>query len=154
MSSPAYTPFLQALGEKLLAGPPTLFHVKFPSSAPIPHSTPLSAPVTECINAFFDPSYDQAQYTSQFAQFGEKAATIADITATGLAGGWSVETLPNDEVLGEGVKGHVFNTFIGWPSVEKHVEFRGSDAFGEVIPLLREGPKGAKMWHVAFERFE
>ncbi|EDU49368.1 ABM domain containing protein [Pyrenophora tritici-repentis] len=152
MSSPAYTPFLETLGDKILGGSPTLIHISF-SSSPTPSSEPLSAPVTECINSFFEPTYDQSHYTTQFSQFGEKAAAIPGVKAIGLAGGWSVEKLPHEN-LGEGVEGNVFNVFIGWPSVEAHMEFRGTQHFGEVIPMLRDGPKTMKMWHVAFEKFE
>ncbi|KAE8824177.1 hypothetical protein PTNB85_08733 [Pyrenophora teres f. teres] len=150
---PAYTPFLQILGDKILGGSPTLIHMSFSSSSPTPPSESLSAPVTECVNSFFEPTYDQSQYTTQFSQFGEKAAAIPDIEALGLAGGWGLEKLPH-ESLGEGVEGSVFNIFIGWPTVEAHMEFRGTQHFGEVMPLLRDGPKAMKMWHVAFEKFE
>ncbi|RMZ70146.1 nuclear pore complex subunit [Pyrenophora seminiperda CCB06] len=151
MSNSAYKPFLQTLNEKILDGTPTLLHIKFPADSSA--STPLLAPITECINTFFSPDYDQSQYTSRFAQFGAKAAAVPNLQATGAAGGWVVETLPH-ESLSEGTEGTVFNVFIGWPSVKVHEEFRASDHFGEVVPLLREGPKGAKMWHVAFEKFE
>jgi len=138
----------------MLGGTPTLIHIKFPTgSSPTPPSTPLSAPITECVNTFFEPTYDQSQYTSQFVQFGEKAAAIPNLQAQGLAGGWSAEKLPHEN-LGEGIEGSVFNVFIGWPSVEAHGEFRATEHFGEVIPLLREGPKAMRMWHVAFEKFE
>jgi hypothetical protein len=131
--------------EPLLAGPPQIYHMYLPDSAPI--SGPASAPVTECVTLYFEPSVDTATYDDHFAKFreeGEKHATEAQ----GLSGGWGEEEHDHEE-LG---KAKAFGAFVGWPSVEAHMKFRETEAFPEVVKHLRAGPKGSKMVHVTFQK--
>jgi hypothetical protein len=89
MASPIYQPFLNKLGEQLLDGEPTLFHVQLPPSGA---DNPLHAPITECIAAFFAPEYSQEEYLQQIAQFKQEAAKVPGAELRGLEGGWSVES--------------------------------------------------------------
>lgn len=54
----------------------------------------------------------------------------------------------------EGDEKKFFGAFIGWPSVEKHMEFRKTEEFPKIVGLLREGVDKVKVHHVAFKRFE
>ncbi|CAN9132425.1 unnamed protein product [Alternaria alternata] len=150
--TPGYQPFLSNIMEKLVASGPEMFHVKFPAE----YSTsdnPFTMPVTECINAYFPPDYHQDQYSSQFSKFRAQAAEMPQSGAKGVFGGWSVEPHQHEN-LGEGVNGKLFAGFIGWPDVEAHMAFRKTEDFARIIPLLREGHKGMKVWHVAFQQYK
>ena len=151
MSSPGYQPFLETLKTHILAAAPTLFHVKLPIDPSSPN--PFSAPVTECINAYFDPSQSEEEYNASFATFHAKAEEIPNIEATGLVGGWS-DGKHQHEGLGEGVDGKLFAAFVGWPSVEAHMEFRKTEEFLNIRGYLRTGVKGINVWHVPFTQYK
>ena len=157
MTNPDYHPFLEALNEHILdtTKPPTLFHAKFPAADDnaASSSNPLTAPVTECINAFFPASQSEEEYTENFSTFCAKCTKIPNVEATGILGGWSVEPQQH-ESLGEGVEGKMFAAFIGWPTIEAHMAFRKTEEFGSVIGLLRGGTKGIKVWHVKFTQYK
>jgi hypothetical protein len=138
--------------DNLAAGDPTIFHIRFPP-AYSGSENPFNMPVTECINAFFTSDYPQDEYSSQFSNFRATAAEIPNVEAKGITGGWGVEPHQHEN-LGDGVDGKLFAAFIGWPSVEAHMEFRKTEDFGKVIPFLRGGPKGMKVWHVAFQQYK
>ncbi|KAI4664885.1 uncharacterized protein J4E79_003184 [Alternaria viburni] len=151
--TPGYQPFLATIMEKLASGDdPTIFHVNFPA-AHTRSDNPFTMPVTECVNAFFAPDYSQAEYTFQFSTFRTLATEIPNAETKGVIGGWSVEPHQH-ESLGVGVDGKLFAAFFGWPSVEAHMEFRKTEEFGKLIPYLRSGPKGLKVWHVAFQQYK
>ncbi|KAG9191776.1 hypothetical protein G6011_10510 [Alternaria panax] len=151
-NTPAYQPFLSRIMEKLVVSKPTIFHVKFPAE----HSgsdSPFTMPVTECLNGFFSPDYPQNEYTSQFSKFRAQAAEMPHSGAKGVTGGWSVETHQHKN-LGEGADGKLFAGFIGWSSLETHVEFRKTEDFMTITSLLRDGVKGMNIWHVAFQQYK
>jgi hypothetical protein len=108
-------------------------------------------PVTECISLYFDTSFDEATYNKSFSAFVSEAGKVSNSGAKGLVGGWGIET---HKVDGEDEEKKLFGAFIGWPSVESHVEFRKTEEFPKVVANLREGVKKSKMYHVAFKRFE
>jgi hypothetical protein len=136
--------------EKITIGVPTVFHVKLPT-ADSGSDNPFTMPVTECINAYFPSDYPRDEYSANFSTFRSEATAIPNVEAKGLIGGWSVE-LHQHENLGEGVDGKLFAAFIGWPTVEAHMEFRKTEGFTKIIPLLRGGVKGMKVWHVALQQ--
>ncbi|KAH7341147.1 hypothetical protein BKA66DRAFT_434763 [Pyrenochaeta sp. MPI-SDFR-AT-0127] len=148
---PEYQPFLEKLGT-ILGGPPFLFHVKLPAGGAA-DANPFTAPVTECVSAYFDPSQSEEEYNTNFNNFRSEAAKIPNVEAIGLEGGWSVETHQHEN-LGEGVDGKLFAAFIGWPTVDSHMAFRKTEDFGKIIGHLRGGTKGIKMWHVAFTQYK
>lgn len=80
---------------------------------------------------------------------------MPDAGTLGLSGGWAVETQRVEgRGRGEAEEKKAFGVFIGWPSVERHMEFRKREEFGGVVGYLREGAEKVKMHHVAFRRFE
>lgn len=111
----------------------------------------FDAPVTECISLYFDTSYEETSYDKSFSTFVAEAGKIQGSEATGLTGGWSVET---HKVDGESDEMKYFGAFIGWPSVDSHMEFRKKEDFPKVASHLRDGTKTVKMHHVAFKKFE
>jgi hypothetical protein len=147
VASEPYGPFLDKLAP-LLDGSPHLFHIKLPASS---NGAGFDAPVTECINLYFDSSLDEASYDKSFSTFVAEAGKIQGSEATGLVGGWGVET---HRVDGEGDEKKYFGAFIGWPSVDSHMEFRKNEDFPQVVSHLREGTEKVKVHHVAFKRFE
>ncbi|KAF2122921.1 hypothetical protein BDV96DRAFT_510628 [Lophiotrema nucula] len=148
---PEFEPFIQNLS-KCIAAPLTIILVKLPSIEPGANN-PLLAPVTECINAFFPPEQSESEYASSFQRFRDEALEIPDMKATALIGGWSIETHQHEN-LGEGVDGKLFTAFVGWPSVEAHLNFRKTEAFPKITGHLRAGAKAVKVWHVAFKQYK
>ncbi|KAL1800735.1 hypothetical protein ACET3X_001077 [Alternaria dauci] len=152
VKSPEYQPFISKIGEELITEEPKIFHVKFTADRST-SDNPFTMPVTECLNGYFPPDYNQDEYTSQFSKFRAEAATVPQSGASGIAGAWSVEPHQH-ESLGEGVDGKLFAMFIGWPSKEAHMEFRETEDFKRVAPFLRTGLKAMKVWHVAFQQYK
>lgn len=150
VASDAYGPFLDRLAP-ILDGSPHLFHIKLPIPSQESGTPPFDAPVTECISLYFDPTLDEASYDKSFSTFVAEAGKVQGSGATGLVGGWGVET---HKVEGEGDEKKFFGAFIGWPSVDSHMEFRKKEEFPKVVGHLREGVEKVKMHHVAFKRFE
>ncbi|RMZ80855.1 hypothetical protein DV737_g2812, partial [Chaetothyriales sp. CBS 132003] len=113
-----------------------------------------STPATETLLAFFPSSYSQAdqdQFEADFKNFVSALETHAADVYTATASGWVVEELPipNSESLDE--KGKAFIAFIGWTSVQAHLDFRNAQAFKDNIHWLRGAKdlKGIKVVHVA-----
>ncbi|KAF1923591.1 uncharacterized protein M421DRAFT_425648 [Didymella exigua CBS 183.55] len=150
VASEPYGPFLDELAP-ILEGTPHLFHVKLPVPTQESETAPFDAPMTECISLYFDPSIDGASYDKSFASFVAEAGKVQGSEATGLIGGWGVEM---HKVDSDGDEKKFFGTFIGWPSVESHMEFRKKEDFSSVVAHLRKGVEKVKMHHVAFKRFE
>jgi hypothetical protein len=147
-----YKPFLEKLG-LLLASAPVIFHIALPSSTP--SSTVLSAPVTEFISLFFQKSFDHAIFDANFAKFRSIGLeTVKE--AQGVVGAWSLEEVKHDGIWKEenGEEGLMFLAFAGWPSVQVHMEFRETEAFKQMMPLLREGPLGMEVFHVELKKVE
>ncbi|KAJ4984094.1 hypothetical protein SVAN01_10450 [Stagonosporopsis vannaccii] len=149
MASDAYGPFLDRL-PPIQAGPPSLFHLTFPSS-PDSGTYPFDAPVTECLSMYFDPSHDSATFDKSYLTFVAGMGRVQGSEATGFIGGWSVET---HKVDGEGEEKKLFGAFIGWPTVEAHMELRKTEEFPKLVGYLRAGTSGIKMHHVAFRKYE
>jgi hypothetical protein len=140
----------------------------------VPNLEPLDRPVTECIN-FYLPSDPTPHFDQNWARFVEGAQELAN-EARGFTGGWVLEDQEPDKVgkLGEnwellksliglsgakegdesGQKSKLFKGFIGWPSVQAHMDFRQHDKFGDVVKWLRDGPKKIEMCHVEFKLFK
>ncbi|KAH6637507.1 hypothetical protein C7974DRAFT_410984 [Boeremia exigua] len=147
-SAPSYTPFLESL-DPLLSAPPHIFHLSLP---PSPHagSSPFDAPVTECVSLYFDPATPPSAYDASFAAFVAEGAKVTGVVPTGMIGGWGVEAQKADD---EGEEMRFFGVFIGWESVQAHMDFRASKEFPGVAKYLREGVGKAKMHHVALKRY-
>ena len=88
---------------------------------------------------------------ARFQQFVEKGLnTCADVK--GVSYGWGVENdFPvrgNDK---EGQTGLLFIAFIGWPSIDAHMEFRETEAYKENVDLITEMEElvSLKMFHIS-----
>ncbi|KAF2623366.1 hypothetical protein BU25DRAFT_400769 [Macroventuria anomochaeta] len=150
IASDAYGPFLDRLAT-ILDGSPHFFHIKLPVPSQESGTPSFDAPVTECVSLYFDPSLDEATYNKSFSTFVAEAGKVQGSGATGLVGGWGVETHKVDR--GEDEK-KFFGAFVGWPSVESHMELWKKEEFRKVVENLKEGVEKIKMHHVAFKRFE
>ena len=151
IASPAYGPFLDRLAP-LLATSPHIFHIRLPTPSQESGTPPFNAPVTECISLYFAPSASESAYNANFSAFVAEAGKVPGAGATGLVGGWGVETHRVDD--GEGEEKKLFGAFVGWPSLESHMEFREKEEFARVVGHLREGVEKVKVHHVAFTEFE
>ena len=107
--------------------------------------------MTECISLYFEPSIEESTYDKSFANFVAAAGKVQGSEAKGLVGGWGVE---EHRFEGDGNKMKVFGGFIGWPSVESHMEFRKKEDFPKAVSHLREGTEKVKVHHVAFKQFK
>lgn len=144
MNSEAYGPFLKQF-LSIAAGAPTIVHTDF-----TPHSaleTALAAPVTEVVKCYLDNESATAAYdVSKASAFLDQGKDVE-----GYKGGAVGTTY--EEMEKDGVKGKGAVLAIGWESVQKHMEFRETEAFKEKIGLLRQGAKGIEMGHVQFMEF-
>lgn len=144
MKSSDYEPMLEHL-KTLLSGAPSLYHIEFSSAGGFTAAT--SAPVTEVATFYLDSK--SSSFETNARKF-EKV--ITEGSAEGLLGassGWSVEDIEHEK-LGAGNKGKAWVLVVGWQSKEAHIAFRETALFKENIGLLRDGPKGVEMHHVAF----
>lgn len=130
--------------EGILAGPPEFIHVDFEPFIDL-HST-FSGPVTELCRLYFPLDTDKDKVTNNFKTFRNAAAGAADGWGNSVAG-WAVEKVENEKVGGKAL---VFGIAISWPSVEKHMAFRASEAYEAIASMLVEGVdlKDLDMVHV------
>ncbi|KFY24308.1 hypothetical protein V493_05329 [Pseudogymnoascus sp. VKM F-4281 (FW-2241)] len=142
-------------GEAVKELPTILTHGKFTKHVAVAPSPPLAlqAPVTGIMLAYFssDISPDQTDAASaNVREFSEKGLSkCSDVKSVSF--GWGIE---NDfPVRGgeEGQTGSVLAAFIGWTSIDAHVEFRETKAFKDNMGLLRhmEGVVKLAMFHVS-----
>jgi len=152
IASPLYQPFL-ARAALLTTSPPQIYHLKLPTQDAF--LRPCTAPVTECISLFFEPTYPTTRYDDNWQKFAEEGGKSAT-EAQGLTGGWAVEGQRSEE-MAEKMEGRedakLFGAFIGWPSVQAHLAYREDPAFPKTIKHLREGPKVLAVHHVAFKKW-
>ena len=104
------------------------------------------SPATEILVMYFPLDYTQADKDKFDGDIRKlyKAVEDASKDYTASAGGWIIEELPipdSDE------KGLAYAGFIGWSSVQAHLDFRSTQEFKDNIHLLR-GAKNLKKVHV------
>lgn len=114
-----------------------------------PFADAAAAPVTECVTTFFEPDHPNSEYDVSWAKFREEGLKSAK-EGSAIVGGWVVEEQEHEKV--DQGKAKAFALFIGWSSVQAHMDYRQSDHFPEVIKHLRNGPKAMAMHHVAFKK--
>ncbi|KFY57237.1 hypothetical protein V496_06511 [Pseudogymnoascus sp. VKM F-4515 (FW-2607)] len=142
-------------GEAVKELPTILTHGEFTKHVAVTPSPPLvlQAPVTEIMLAYFSSDISQVQKDAAFAnvkEFSENGLNkCSDVK--GFSFGWGVE---NDfPVRGgdEGQTGSVLAAFIGWTSIDAHMEFRETEAFKDNVGLLRrmDGVVKLAMFHVS-----
>ena len=91
---------------------------------------------------YFPSDYSQADQDKFVEDIKKLVKAVEDNaeTYTGSAGGWVQEELP---IPGTSEKGKAYAAFIGWTSVEAHMQFRETQAFKDNIHFLR-GAKDLK----------
>ncbi|PVH96669.1 hypothetical protein DM02DRAFT_569204 [Periconia macrospinosa] len=153
IESSIYKPFLAKMAG-ILASEPKPFHVTIPSTHPI--SRPLSAPVTEVLETYFEPTYDRSVFDSKFAQMIAVFGEVGGDTSL-YAAGWGVEEHRHEALAAEGEKdgpAAYFSALVGWDSVEHHVNFMQKDELAKVMPILAGEFKTAAAYHVSFKKYE
>ncbi|KAK5131062.1 hypothetical protein LTR08_001348 [Meristemomyces frigidus] len=105
----------------------------------------VSAPVTEVATFAFDSSPPEDAYRNV-----EKA--IEALKKEGVKDhGWSYGEHARDGDEG-GCKGKSAVLVVGWESVEKHMEVRGSQAFNDNMRYLGNGANSVEVHHVQFKQ--
>ena len=154
LASPSYQPFLDKLGP-------------FVESAPEAHQVqlqplPLSVldneggkgktPVVEVLHVYFqgDDSFTPEMKdlaTSNAEKFLAQSVPVAKGCTGETALGWAIEKIDF-----KGEPSRALAVLVGWESVEAHMKFRGSEAFGKSISILQRTPgiKGVTAVHVSF----
>ena len=98
---------------------------------PFPATEALSdrvSPSTEILMVYFPSDYSQADQDKFVEDFKKLVKAIEDNADTyrGSAGGWVVEDIP---IPGTSDKGKAYSAFIGWRSMEDHMQFRDTKTF-------------------------
>lgn len=152
MSDPSYGPFVKHMSSILDDTPAVvMYHVEFKTRADsvaveTASSVLRSSPgATEVIHFYIDPSSDLQGFEDAFWKFATEAVEKADGFVS-TAGGWIEEGLEHEKAGGE-AKGYF--VMIGWQSVEKHMEFRESEAF-KGVKALQKHVKYREAAHVKF----
>lgn len=107
------------------------------------------------MSLWLEPDFDNATYDASFRAFADAAYKVPNVEASGLTGGWGIEEQKHANFGPEGEEGpaKLFGVFIGWPSVESHMEFRKSEHFPGVQGHMRVGPKAVAVHHTAFKKY-
>lgn len=122
----------------LAAGAPSAFHAHLTPFPPLEVVTGRSPMVTEAVMLYFPSDYSS---TNQDAFHRTMSVTFRGAFEpkpdgfTGFASGWAVE---GQDIPGGRGKGKVYIFFIGWETVEKHVQFMQSAVFKEHMHLITE----------------
>ena len=123
------------------SGEPVEFHVTFASPPDLLGNEKTGA--TEFITFFF-PSDLSPELKDDFHDRMVKLGAAVNDNGTpgqytGSVGGWSVEKeVPFHDGSGEGL---AYVLFIGWASVQAHMDFRGTQAFKDNIGLILDAKK-------------
>ena len=116
---------------------------------PVAALTVPDSPVTEIFESFFDKDTTQAtkvKFESNLEVFMESMKAHAK-GYSAFAGGWSTDLVP---IPGRGGQtGYAYVAFIGWESVEAHLQNRKTEVFQSTAPLVRghEGQLAAAVVH-------
>ncbi|KAK5094249.1 hypothetical protein LTS08_008668 [Lithohypha guttulata] len=132
-----YKPFLERFGQIAVLDKAKLFHAHLSPHPPDEALSDHVSPVTEILNLYFPTDYSDADQNTLVENM-KKMVSIIEKEATtqkASAGGWVVEDI---EIPGTSEKGKCYQAFIGWDSVEAHMDFRNHQAFKDNIHLLRQ----------------
>jgi len=139
-----YGPFMQKLGESVMAGMPNLHHVRFSASV----VEVVVAPITEMLTLHLPADVEKSSFESIWERF-------IDITSKnsngylGNTGGWVVEDLAYD-----GQPGKAYVAVIGWESIQAHMAYRETQAFKDIISEVRGVTTGRVVHHTKFTKFD
>ncbi|CAL3968821.1 unnamed protein product [Diplocarpon coronariae] len=140
IASPGYAAFKSSLAANVMDGV-HFHHVTF---QPLLTKIIDKAPVVE-FATFFDTTDD---LQVNVPKFFEAAGTPEGYH--GCAWGPSIQTDVGTHADGS-LKGKAVVLLIGWDSKEAHLKFMETETFSKNIGLLREGMKGAEVFHVVFK---
>lgn len=150
MRQPYYAPFEKHM-LSILDGPMDVSHANLTVHPPSSSLNPDAASVVEVVGHYFSAGLsdsDKSSFESNLDQF----ANVLEDEATGykgFLGGWVVEELDHPKVEG---KAKLWQSLIGWESVDAHMAFRETEAFKSNVHLMRpDGNKASTMHHVRFE---
>lgn len=144
IASPPYAPFCAHLAT-IVDGAIAMHHANF---SPHPPSAALgpTSPVTEVLTCYVESKADGFE-----GRFDRLVKSISDSNAEGgfrgASGGWMV-----DEVEYKGEKRKAFVGLVGWENVGAHMAFRETQAFKDIIPLLRQESLGMELHHTKFDQ--
>lgn len=151
MSQPYYEPFAQHM-MSIVDGELDVCHANFTVHPPSASPNSEPAPVTEVVGHYFSTDISDSKkssFESNVDKFGKVLVENAK-GVKGFLGGWVVEELEHPKVEG---KVRLWQSLIGWDSVEAHLAFRETDAFKDNVHLMRlEFTKAASMHHVKFQK--
>ncbi|KAL8833107.1 MAG: hypothetical protein Q9170_004489 [Blastenia crenularia] len=150
MSQSYYGPFAKHISA-IADGDLNVFHAEFTPHPPTSAVSGTSSPVTEVVGHYFPaslPDSDKSSFESDLNKFVKVLEEKAE-GFKGFAGGWIVEEQDHEEVEG---KAKLWQSCIGWTSVEAHMAFRKTHAFKDNVYLMRpEMKKATTMHHVRFQ---
>jgi len=139
-----YGPFMQKLGESVMAGMPNLHHVRF--SAPV--TKVAVAPITEMLTFYFPADVEKSSFESIWERFVDVLSKNSD-GYLGNTGGWVVEDLAY-----EGQPGKAYVAAIGWESIQAHMAYRETQAFKDTISEVVGATRGRVMHHTKFTKLD
>ncbi|KAL9005680.1 MAG: hypothetical protein Q9188_001539 [Gyalolechia gomerana] len=153
MGQPYYGPFLKHL-LSAVDGELGVHHVELTPHPPSAAVSGTFSPVTEVVGHYFAADISDSE-KSTFESDLNKFAKVLEETAEGykgFAGGWLLEEQEHGDMEG---KAKVWQSCIGWDSVEAHMAYRETQAFKENVYLMRpESKKAVMMHHVKFHEKE
>jgi quinol monooxygenase YgiN len=158
IAGPSYKAFLDKLNP-FIESAPQLHHIKFPAASLSVLNNEggnSKTPVVEVLYLHFtgDDSFTPEMKdtaTSKVEQFLTDSMPVATGCTGEMAIGWAVE---NIDFRGEQCR--ALAVLIGWESVEAHMRYRGTEAFGKSISGLQKtaGLKGVSAIHVSLTTAE
>ena len=135
----------------ILNGSARIVHAHFSPHPPSPAISNTTAPVTEIVAHYFDHAISDLDKTS-FEEGVRKFVGVLEDHAEGFkgfAGGWIAEKVEHKDVEGGAT---VYQSMLGWQSVEAHMAFRETKKFQDNAYMMRPSYKKAvTMHHVAFK---
>lgn len=150
MGQPNYETFLKHL-LSIVDGEMGVLHVEFNPHPPSAAVSGTSSPVTEVVDHYFVADLsdsEKSDFESNLSKFVKVLEEKAD-GYKGFAGGWIVEEQEHKDMEG---KARVWQSCIGWESVDAHMAFRETQVFRDNVHLMRpESRKAVTMHHVNFQ---
>ncbi|KAL8846693.1 MAG: hypothetical protein Q9221_008221 [Calogaya cf. arnoldii] len=149
MAQPYYEPFGKQLMSIVDGDIHSLRHAHLSPHPPSAAVSGTTSPVTEMITHYFSADISESNQSSfesnmeEFVKCLEKAEGFK-----GFAGGWVVEEAEHEAVEG---KARLWQSCVGWQSVEEHMAFRETEDFKENVHLIRpDFTKAMTVHHTKF----
>ncbi|KAL8763499.1 MAG: hypothetical protein Q9184_000711 [Pyrenodesmia sp. 2 TL-2023] len=149
-SQPHYALFAKHM-MSILDGPMDVYHANLTVHPPSSSLNPDAASVVEVVGQYFSTGLSDSDKLSFESNLDQFAKVLEDEARgyRGFLGGWVVEELDHPEVEG---KAKLWQSVIGWESVEAHMTFRETEAFKSNVHLMQ--PDSNKAWTMQHFRFK